>query len=228
MVMLIAFLSMVDKESGLALLRRVVLASFPPSGDHSFVTLKRRFSCSSDERCKHSTAVRQGTCTRRNLTLISSNQCFQGRNQKKLWLQRCPWLNFLPRYLVLLNFPPPKKRTKTKTCGKFPYWPHTLATAWYSLIRRTNVSIGKKKKDTLDKNDVNNWWNHIFLEQICSCLWWSSKLFTLILTTIFYHKILIHYANKKVELTNLWNEYKTKSQCGAEDDKHSSNSERCI
>ena len=125
MVMLIAFLSMVDKESGLALLRRVVLASFPPSGDHSFVTLKRRFSCSSDERCKYSTTVRQGTCTRRHLTLISSNQCFQGRNQKKLWLRRCPWLNFLPRYLVLLNFPPPKKRTKTKTCGKFPYWPRT-------------------------------------------------------------------------------------------------------
>ena len=37
-----AFLSMVDKESGLALLRRVVLASLPPSGDHSFVTLKIR------------------------------------------------------------------------------------------------------------------------------------------------------------------------------------------
>ena len=38
MVIFAAFLSMLDKDSGL-LLRRVVLASFPPSGDHSFVTL---------------------------------------------------------------------------------------------------------------------------------------------------------------------------------------------
>lgn len=45
MVMLTAFLSMVDKDSGaLALLRRVVLASFPPSGDHRCFTLKIRFS----------------------------------------------------------------------------------------------------------------------------------------------------------------------------------------
>lgn len=38
MVILTAFLSMLDKDSGPGLLRRVVLASFPPSGDHSFVT----------------------------------------------------------------------------------------------------------------------------------------------------------------------------------------------
>lgn len=38
-IMLAAFLSVLESDSGL-LLRRVVLASVPPSGDHSFVTFK--------------------------------------------------------------------------------------------------------------------------------------------------------------------------------------------
>lgn len=38
-IILAAFLSMLESDSGL-LLRRVVLASVPPSGDHSFVTFK--------------------------------------------------------------------------------------------------------------------------------------------------------------------------------------------
>lgn len=37
-IILAAFLSVLESDSGL-LLRRVVLASVPPSGDHSFVTL---------------------------------------------------------------------------------------------------------------------------------------------------------------------------------------------
>lgn len=38
-IILAAFLSVLESDSGL-LLRRVVLASVPPSGDHSFVTFK--------------------------------------------------------------------------------------------------------------------------------------------------------------------------------------------